>query len=140
MNKEKVDRLYKLILEEDELLMGHQWEEMYCCEYDTPKGIVENMLKIYFETDFIEWDEDLIEHPLATSTEDKILAMVKYFEKIAKDLKERASRSKKVKEYTNTLCGHTAYISECPECGCNLDSNQRQKYCHECGQSLEWEE
>lgn len=115
-------------------------EEMCCSEYDTPKSIVENMLKIYFATDFVEWDEDLIEHPLATSAEDKILAMVKYFEKIIKDLKERANKSKKVKAYTNTLCGHTAYISECPTCGCRLDSNQMQKYCHECGQRLEWEE
>lgn len=46
----------------------------------------------------------------------------------------------KVKEYTNTFCGHTAYISECPECGCRLNSHEMQKYCHECGQRLEWEE
>ena len=49
-------------------------------------------------------------------------------------------KPKKVKEYTNTLCGHTAYISECPKCGCHLDGNQVQKYCHECGQRLEWEQ
>ena len=45
-----------------------------------------------------------------------------------------------VKEYTRDVCGRTFYISQCPKCGCNLDGNQVQKYCHECGQRLEWEE
>lgn len=46
----------------------------------------------------------------------------------------------KVKEYTRDLCGGTFFISECPKCGCGLDGNQVQNYCHECGQRLEWEE
>lgn len=46
----------------------------------------------------------------------------------------------KVKEYTVNHCGATFYISECPKCGCGLDSNQMPRYCHECGQRLEWEE
>lgn len=46
----------------------------------------------------------------------------------------------KVKEYTVDHCGATFYISECPKCGCRLDSSQMQKYCHECGQRLEWGE
>lgn len=45
-----------------------------------------------------------------------------------------------VKEYTRDLCGRTFFISECPKCGCGLDGNQVQKYCHECGQRLEWEQ
>lgn len=46
----------------------------------------------------------------------------------------------KVKEYTRDLCGRTFFISQCPTCGCYLDGNQVQKYCHECGQRLEWEQ
>jgi|GEM_PF-4028199 len=46
----------------------------------------------------------------------------------------------KVKEYPRNLCGMTFFISECPKCGCGLDGNQVQKYCHECGQKLEWEQ
>lgn len=46
----------------------------------------------------------------------------------------------RVREYTRDLCDRTFYISECPKCGCRLDSNQVQKYCHECGQRLEWEQ
>lgn len=49
-------------------------------------------------------------------------------------------KSLKVKEYTRDLCGGTFYISQCPKCGCHLDGNQVQKYCHECGQRLEWEQ
>lgn len=49
-------------------------------------------------------------------------------------------KPKIVKEYTVNHCDTTFYISECPICGCGLDSNQVQKYCHECGQRLEWEE
>ena len=140
MSKRDADRLYQLILHEDESLMGVQWEDVDYSEYNTPKSIIDNMLRIYLLTDFIEWSEDLTKHPLVDNFEDKILAMAKYFEKIAKDLRERVRNPKKVKEYTNTFCGHTAYISECPECGCRLNSHKMQKYCHECGQRLEWEE
>lgn len=49
-------------------------------------------------------------------------------------------KSKTVKEYTVNHCDTTFCISECPVCGYGLDSNQMQKYCHECGQRLEWEE
>lgn len=138
MSKKDVDKLYQLILHEDESLMGSQWEDVDYNEYSTPKSIIDSMLKIYFSSDFVEWDEDLIEHPLAESPEDKILAIIKYFEKVVKDLKERMSEAKKVKRYT--ICGHTANISECPECGCRLNTYLEQEYCHECGQKLEWKE
>lgn len=140
MNKKDVDKLYQLILHEDESLMGSQWEDVDYNEYSTPKSIIDNMLKIYLSSDFVEWDEDLIVHPLKVSLEDKILAITRYLEKVVKDLKERMSEAKKVKRYTNTFCGHTANISECPECGCRLNSYLKQEYCHECGQKLEWEE
>lgn len=47
---------------------------------------------------------------------------------------------KKVKEYTGRYNGKAFHVCKCPVCGCNLDGNQVQKYCHECGQRLEWEE
>lgn len=46
----------------------------------------------------------------------------------------------KVKEYTRELYGRTFYISKCPTCGCHMDGRQVQKYCHECGQALKWED
>lgn len=140
MNKENIDKLYQLILDNDETLMGTQWEEMYCNEYDTPKSILDNFLDIYIKTDFSKIDYDLIEHPLA-SPEEKIAALIKYLEKITKDLKDQIGISEKVKEYTiNTRYGDTFYVSKCPHCGCGLDGNQRQDYCHGCGQKLEWED
>lgn len=49
-------------------------------------------------------------------------------------------KSEIVKEYTGKYHGRDFYICKCPVCGCGLDGNQVQKYCHECGQRLEWEE
>ena len=46
----------------------------------------------------------------------------------------------KVIEYKGRYHGRDFYICKCPMCGCHLDANQVQKYCHECGQRLEWEE
>lgn len=142
MNQKNVDKLYQLILDDDdETLMGSQWEEMYCNEYDTPKSILDKFLDIYTKTDFYEVDDDLVEHPLVDNPEEKIAALTKYLEKITRDLKDQIGISKKVKEHTvTTRYGDTFYISDCPNCGCGLDNNQRQAYCHGCGQKLEWED
>lgn len=88
MNKENINRLYQLMVEDDEMLMGSQWEEMYCNEYDTPKSILDNFINIYLLTDFVEVDDNLNTTPLA-DREEKIMALIKYFEKIIKDLKYR---------------------------------------------------
>lgn len=142
MNQKNIDKLYQLILDDDdETLMGSQWEEMYCNEYDTPKSILDKFLDIYIKSDFYEIDDDLIEHPLVANPEEKIAALIRYFEKITEDLKDQIGISKKVKGYTtNSPYENTYYISECPNCGCRLDGNQKQGYCHGCGQKLEWED
>ena len=70
------------------MLMGSQWEEMYCNEYDTPKSILNNFIDIYLATNFVEVDDDLKAKPLANQ-EEKIMAMIKYLEKIIKDLKNK---------------------------------------------------
>lgn len=88
MNIEKIDKLYKLILEEDEMLMGSQWDEMYCNEYDTPKSILDNFINIYLATNFVDVDDDLETTPLA-DREEKIMALIRYFEKIINDLKNK---------------------------------------------------
>lgn len=142
MNQKNIDKLYQLILDDDdETLMGSQWEEMYCNEYDTPKSILDKFLDIYIKSDFYEVDDDLFTHPLVANPEEKIAALIRYLEKITEDLKDQIGVSKKVKEYTiNSPYENTHYISKCPNCGCRLDGNQRQNYCHGCGQKLEWED
>ena len=48
MNQKNIGKLYQLVLDDDdETLMGSQWEEMYCNEYDTPKSILDKFLDIY---------------------------------------------------------------------------------------------
>lgn len=49
-------------------------------------------------------------------------------------------KPQRVKEYEGRYHGKDFYICKCPMCGCCLDGNQVQKYCHECGQRLEWEQ
>lgn len=49
-------------------------------------------------------------------------------------------KPKKAKEYTGRYRGRDFCICKCPVCGYHLDGNQVQKYCHECGQRLEWEQ
>lgn len=88
MNKENINRLYQLMVEDDEMLMGSQWEEMYCNEYDTPKSILNNFIDIYLATNFVEVDDDLNATPLANQ-EEKIMALIRYFEKIINDLKNK---------------------------------------------------
>lgn len=135
-----IDKLYQMMIDGDETLMGHQWEEMNCNEYDTPKRILENFIDIYLRTVFVELDDDLIEHPMNIQAEEKILALIRYLEKIINDLKDRINIPEKVEEFKKDCCGDTIYIHICPVCRSRLDSNKKQKYCHECGQKLEWKE
>ncbi len=97
MNKENINRLYQLMLENDELLMGSQWEEMYCNEYDTPKSILDNFINIYLATNFEEIDDDLKTTFLA-NREEKIMALIKYLEKIINDLKNRIQSENNVND------------------------------------------
>lgn len=97
MNKENINRLYQLIVEDDEMLMGSQWDEMYCNEYDTPKSILDNFINIYLATDFEEVDDDLKVTPLA-NREEKIMALIKYLEKIIQDLKNKIQNENNVND------------------------------------------
>lgn len=97
MNKENINRLYQLIVEDDEMLMGSQWEEMYCNEYDTPKSILNNFINIYLATNFVDVDDDLQTTPLANQ-EEKIMALIKYLKKIINDLKNRIQSENNVND------------------------------------------
>lgn len=97
MNKENINRLYQLMIEDDEMLMGSQWEEMCYNEYDTPKSILNNFMDIYLATNFVAVDDDLKTTPLANQ-EEKIMAMVKYLEKIINDLKNRIQSENNVND------------------------------------------
>lgn len=36
IDQRNVERLYQLIIDDDEWLCGSQWEDLVVCEYDTP--------------------------------------------------------------------------------------------------------
>ena len=90
-------------------------------------------------THFVEVDDNLNTTPLA-NREEKIMALIRYLEKIINDLKDRINIPERVEEFKKDCCGDTIYIHICPVCRIRLDSNKKQKYCHECGQRLEWEQ
>lgn len=88
INKEKVDKLYQMILNEDEQLRGYQWEDLYPNENDTPKSIVDDFILIYLGSAFGKYDESIEDYVPVANIEERKEALIKFFEKIVKDLKE----------------------------------------------------
>lgn len=87
-NQRNVERLYQLIIENDECLCGSQWEDLVVCEYDTPQSIVGEFIKIFLVTNFKEFDEEIDDFVTIANREERKEALIKFFETIVKDLKE----------------------------------------------------
>lgn len=61
MNKHtpEIDDLWRLITHlknREECLMGSQWEDMIITEYDTPSGIIRDVINIFLNSDIYEYD------------------------------------------------------------------------------------
>ncbi|KWZ87071.1 hypothetical protein HMPREF3224_02046 [Anaerococcus hydrogenalis] len=87
-NKANVERLYQLIIKNDECLCGIQWDDMYVNEYDTPQSIVGEFVRIFLDTDFREFDDNIDDFVSIANREERKDALIKFFETIVKDLKE----------------------------------------------------
>ncbi len=87
-NQENVERLYKLIIDDDECLCGSQWEDLVVCEYDTPQSIVNQFVKIFLNNNLREFDDDVDAFVSIANREERREALIKFFEKIVDDLKE----------------------------------------------------
>ena len=87
-NQENVERLYKLIIYDDECLCGSQWEDLVVCEYDTPQSIVNQFVKIFLNNNLREFDDDVDAFVSIANREERREALIKFFEKIVDDLKE----------------------------------------------------
>lgn len=59
-------------------------------------------------------------------------------ERLTPTVEIKQFKPKEPEEYTGKYKGREFYIRTCPTCGTHLDVSQVQKYCHECGQRLEW--
>nr|DAL26921.1 MAG TPA_asm: hypothetical protein [Caudoviricetes sp.] len=88
INQRNVERLYQLIIEDDECLCGSQWEDLVVCEYDTPQSIVNQFVKIFLNNNLREFDDDVDAFVSIANREERREALIKFFEKIVDDLKE----------------------------------------------------
>ena len=52
INQRNVEKLYQLIIKDDERLCGRQWEDLTICEYDTPKSIINGFTNIFVNNAF----------------------------------------------------------------------------------------
>lgn len=88
INQRNVERLYQLIIEDDECLCGSQWEDLVVCEYDTPQSILNQFINIFLNNTFREFDEDIDVFVSVANREERKEALIKFFEKVIEDLKK----------------------------------------------------
>lgn len=88
INQRNVERLYQLIIDDDECLCGSQWEDLVVCEYDTPQSIVNQFVKIFLNNNFREFDDDVDDFVSIANREERREALIKFFEHIVEGLKE----------------------------------------------------
>lgn len=88
INQRNVERLYQLIIDDDECLCGIQWEDMYISEYDTPQSIINDFVRIFLYTDFTEFDDNIDDFISIANREERKEALIKFFETVVKNLKE----------------------------------------------------
>lgn len=88
IDSKKVERLYQLILKDDECLMGSQWDEILLSEQDTPQSIINELITIFIDTEFKEYDHDLNKNIRIANRKERKEALIKFFEHIVEGLKE----------------------------------------------------
>lgn len=88
INQKNVERLFQLIIEDDECLCGSQWEDLVVSEYDTPQSIVNQFVNIFINNTFREFDDDIDAFVSIANREERKEALIKYFEKVIEDLRE----------------------------------------------------
>lgn len=88
IDKRNVEHLYNLMLyDEDQILQGSQWDELYTCDYDTPQSIINDFINIFLDTDFAEFDDNIDDFVSISNREERKEALAKFFEYKAKELK-----------------------------------------------------
>lgn len=88
IDSKNVERLYQLIIEDDECLMGSQWDEILLSEQDTPQSIINELITIFIDTEFRKYDYDLNKNIRIANRKERKEALIKFFEYIIEGLKE----------------------------------------------------
>lgn len=88
INQKNVEKLYQLIIKDDECLCGSQWENLTICKYDTPKSIINEFTNIFVNNTFRKFDDNTDTFVSIANREERKAALIKFFEKIVEDLKK----------------------------------------------------
>ena len=83
------ERILEMLLNNDESLQGTEYEGIYVSDYDSIIDIIKYGINAYFEQDIIDYsseDDDALYNPIGTD-EEKAEALARYFEQLAKDLR-----------------------------------------------------
>lgn len=83
------ERILEMLLNNDESLQGTEYEGIYVSDYDSIVDVIKYGIDAYFAQDIIDYsseEDDALDNPIGTN-EEKAEALARYFEKLAKDLR-----------------------------------------------------
>ena len=83
------ERIFEMLLNNDESLQGTEYEGIYVSDYDSIVDVIKYGIDAYFAQDIIDYsseDDNALDQPIGTD-EDKAEALAQYFEQLAKDLR-----------------------------------------------------
>ena len=83
------ERIFEMLLNNDESLQGTEYEGIYVSDYDSIVDVIKYGIDAYFAKDIIDYsseDDNALDQPIGTD-EDKAEALAQYFEQLAKDLR-----------------------------------------------------
>ena len=83
------ERILEMLVNNDESLQGTEFEGIYVSDYDSIVDVIKYGIDAYFAQDIIDYsseDDDALDNPIGTN-EEKAEALARYFEKLAKDLR-----------------------------------------------------
>ena len=84
------ERILEMLLDNDESLQGNAYENIYVSDYDSIVDVIKYGIDAYFAQDIINYsseDDEALDKPIGTD-EEKAEALARYFEQLAKDIRE----------------------------------------------------
>lgn len=84
------ERILEMLLDNDESLQGTEYEGIYVSDYDSIVDVIKYGIDAYFAQEIIDYDsedDDALDTPIGTE-EEKAEALARYFEQLAKDIRE----------------------------------------------------
>ncbi len=81
ISDKNVENLYNIMLnDEDQILQGAQWENMYIDDYSDPLSIIEDFTEIFYNTDFQQYDTEIKDFVSISTKKERKKALIKFFE------------------------------------------------------------